>query len=174
MRLPCVLFACLVLLLPLVGESAPAQTTIVLVRHAEKASDDTRDPRLSALGWQRAIALAERLATTQLAAIYATPYQRTQLTAAATAQGKGLPVTLRAASEPASEFADMLRRRHRGESVLVVGHSNTIPALVEALGAQAVPPIAEHEYDRLFVVTLHGSQGAELRVETLGGTALRD
>jgi hypothetical protein len=38
--------------------------------------------------------------------------------------------------------------------VLVVGHSNTVPAIIEALGAVRPAPICDPEYDNLYVVTI--------------------
>jgi hypothetical protein len=38
--------------------------------------------------------------------------------------------------------------------VLIVSHSNTLPALVQELSGQAVPQIAEDEYDNIYVVTV--------------------
>jgi broad specificity phosphatase PhoE len=45
-------------------------------------------------------------------------------------------------------------RKHAGETVLVVGHSNTVPAIVEALGARRPPAICDSQYDNLYVVTV--------------------
>ena len=38
-------------------------------------------------------------------------------------------------------------------NVLVVGHSNTVPAVIKELGVAEPVSIAETEYDNLFVVT---------------------
>jgi phosphohistidine phosphatase SixA len=45
-------------------------------------------------------------------------------------------------------------REHGAGTVLVVGHSNTVPAIVEALGAPAVGAIADDEYFHLFIVQI--------------------
>lgn len=143
---------------------------VVVVRHAEKAQDDPRDPSLSALGQARAQALAERMRPLHLAAIYATPYLRTRQTAEPTAEAQRLEVSVRefASRDPdqdAQALREELLRDHRGEAVLVVGHSNTVPAIVEALTGQAAEPMPESEYDRLSWVWVRADGSAELRVE---------
>jgi phosphohistidine phosphatase SixA len=142
----------------------PDEHLVIVLRHAEKATDDPRDPGLSAAGHARAEALAGRLAGVPLAAVYATPYRRTQQTAAPVARQHGLEVVARAfASDNPDEDARQLRHtllaRHRGAAVLVVGHSNTVPALVAALSGRAIDPMDDDEYDRLSIIRL-GADGA--------------
>lgn len=128
--------------------------TFVLVRHAEKATDDPRDPVLTPEGMVRAQRLADSLRDTGLSAVYATGYRRTQQTAAPTAQGHGLEVTTYDAKQPASEFAALLRQRHTDDSVLVVGHSNTVPDIASALCDCPVEAMPETEYDRTITVRI--------------------
>lgn len=166
MRAFCLLFA-----VALLASAAPAargeETVVILVRHAEKAAGPARDPDLSDAGQRRARALAERLAAPPLAAVYATQYRRTLLTAAPIAAAHGLPITLRPAGESASGFAELLRRRHAGQRVLVVGHSNTVPAIAAALSGQAVEPMAEDEYDRGIEVRLPSRGPAHVQPQRL-------
>ena len=130
----------------------PALARVVLVRHAETAPDGTRDPGLSAAGRRRADALAARL--DGLVAVFASEYRRTQETAAPAAEAAGLAVTVEPfGGEPMEASVARLAAAVRaaavpGGTVLVVGHSNTVPAVAEALGAGPVAPIAEDEYDR--------------------------
>lgn len=142
---------------PLVATPGP-DTVVVLVRHAEKATDGSRDPLLTDAGRQRADALVERVADRPIAAVYATPFRRTQLTAWPVAHARGLSITVRPAGESAASFAEVLRTRHAGQQVLVVGHSNTLPALARALGAPDVADMDESEYDRAMIVVIppHG------------------
>src|SRR5690606_33647422 len=59
--------------------------------------------------------------------------------------------------------ADAIRARHLGQTVLVVGHSNTIPDVIAALGGPAMPELCESQYDDLFVLLLGGGgEGAAL------------
>lgn len=158
---------CLGLALALPLQAAPGETVVFVVRHAEKAADHPRDPTLSAEGKRRAQAIADMLTDESLQAIYATPYRRTQLTAAPTAAAKGLSITVRPAGESADSLAQVLLRRHPGQRVLVVGHSNTVPALVEALSGQPIEAIPEHQYDRFLAIRLQGEQVLELRDERM-------
>ncbi len=131
-------------------------TTVILVRHAEQdyASDD-RDPILSAAGEARAEELVRVLREVKIDAIYSTPLHRTRDTAKPVAQLLGLEVTETPVQRPFGEYmADLIRERHAGETVLVVSHSNTVPAIINALGGGPLDDLNHDEYDDLFVVTL--------------------
>lgn len=136
----------------LISEHSPAPSmaaaTFIVVRHAEKAVDDPKDPTLSELGYARARQLGERLAGERVAAVYATGYRRTQLTAAPTAAAHRITTTTYDAGLPASEFAARLRSSHADGTVLVVGHSNTVAAIASALCNCEVAPVREDEFDR--------------------------
>lgn len=134
----------------------------VLVRHAEKAADDPRDPTLSNAGQLRAAALSELLGALPIDRICVTPLKRTRLTAEATATRLGLEVQ-------AIEFGDTLQShieataqalRVGGDGVaLVVGHSNTLPLLIEALGGPADVQITDDQYDDLFLLIQTADSG---------------
>lgn len=143
-----------------------AATTFVLVRHAEKATDDPRDPALLPAGEQRAKRLAAMLAGVTLRAVYATRFRRTQQTAAPTARMHGLEVRTYDPAGPADAFARQLRTTHSGGTVLVVGHSNTVPALAAALCACTVEPMPETEYGRYYRLTVQGDGPARLEGAT--------
>ncbi len=129
--------------------AAPTHTTVILVRHAEKAAAPKDDPVLSDAGMARARALAVALRDAGVQAILTTHFQRTRMTAQPLADALGVK------PEIADEnVAEAIRQRHAGQVVLVVGHSNTVPEIIKALGARAPPAICDEEYDRLFVVTL--------------------
>lgn len=134
-------------------------TVVVIVRHAEKATDDPRDPTLSETGQARANALAATLVGAGLDAAYSTQFRRTRLTAEPAAEAAGIEVQVRpidATTMPTYE-ADLVREVRAlpaGSTVLVVGHSNTVPALVEALGAQDAADMPETEFDRYTVVLI--------------------
>lgn len=129
-------------------DDAASSTTFVLVRHAEKAADDPRDPGLTDAGKARAARLAASLADAPLRAVYATAYRRTRDTAGPAAAAHGLQVLIQDAREPAADFAARLRAAHGAGTVLVVGHSNTVPAVAAALCACPVAPMREDEFDR--------------------------
>lgn len=158
----------LALLLPLAPVVAPAQerapsaavppvrtTTVILVRHAEKAVVPGDDPPLSPEGEARALALRDALRDAGVTVALVTRYRRTGDTALPLAQKAGVPmekVEIGANVERhARRVADAVSR-HAGRTVLVVGHSNTLPAIIAALGGGAVGPIRDNEYDDLFVL----------------------
>lgn len=126
----------------------------IVVRHAEKTDDGSRDPALNAKGQARAQALREALASEPLRAAYATNFQRTRQTAQPTAQAHQVVTTTYDAKQPPVEFAAQLRQRHANGAVLVVGHSNTAPDIVAALCGCKAPPLDETEYDRLSIVEI--------------------
>ncbi len=139
---------------PVVAQGEPAVTTVVLVRHAEKI-DASRDPRLSQAGEERAHQLAHVLADFPFEAVLSTPFIRTRETGRPVAAQMGLPVTETPVTRTfASDLAARLRTDYAGQTVLVVGHSNTTPDVMRALGVPDVAAIADNEYDDLFIVTL--------------------
>jgi broad specificity phosphatase PhoE len=135
---------------------AAAQQLVIVVRHAERADGGTppmggtADPPLSAVGKARADKLAAMLSSSGVTAIYATEFARTQQTAAPVAAALKLTTTIRSSSDTAA-LVDELRTKHAHDIVLVVGHSNTVPAIIKALGGPAVT-VADDEYDKLFVL----------------------
>jgi broad specificity phosphatase PhoE len=133
-------------------------TTVILVRHAEKAAAAammTSDTPLSAAGQARAKELARALGSTHIDAIYTTQYLRTKQTAEPLAKEIGVtPVAIDAGASYASDLAQRIRLKNAGQTVLVVGHSNTTPDVIRALGIESPPAIADSEYDALFIVAL--------------------
>lgn len=149
---------------------APAQqvaedpVTVIIVRHAERATTDPRDPPLDSIGRVRAAALAEAVRGAGVQAIYVTQYKRTSETAEPIARALGLTPQVIAAVGPVPAHATTLARtlleRHRGQVVLVVGHSNTIGPIARALGAPARENLEDHEYEHIYIVTADGSTPA--------------
>ncbi len=137
------------------AQTPPEPTTIFLVRHAERAADDPQDPGLTPAGRERAQLLARILADAGLTAVYSTPFRRTMDTARPVARAAGLDIRTYDPRDPAAmrAFADELRASTG--RILVTGHSNTTPDLVEKLGGDPGSPIAESDYyDRLYLVTI--------------------
>jgi broad specificity phosphatase PhoE len=145
-------FALALLLCGLFAASAAAQSTVFIVRHAEKAEGNGNDPDLSQAGKTRAESLANILKEVGVTAIYATEFKRTQETAAPLAKAIGLEVV----KLPGKSTAELVTKLQdlKGENALVVGHSNTIPLLIKALGVDAPIVINDNDYDNLFVVSL--------------------
>lgn len=140
-----------------------AGTMFVIVRHAEKAADDPKDPSLSESGHARARRLAERLRDAPVSAVYATGYRRTQQTAAPTAVAHRVGVRTYDASTPTTDFAAQLRTAHPDETVLVVGHSNTVAAIAGALCACEVASLRDDEYDRLIEIRIDRNGNARIQ-----------
>jgi broad specificity phosphatase PhoE len=153
----------------LVGQlpGAPSSTTVFVVRHAEKATDDPRDPILNSAGELRAEALAAALGDAGVTALYTTQYKRTRATVEPLASRLKLAVVERpVASGNADAYpralAQEILAKHRGGTVVVVGHSNTVPAIVEAISGRKVAPITEAEYDHIFIVIVPQAGSARL------------
>ena len=129
-------------------------TTVIVLRHAEKATDAGDDPPLSAVGFARAERLATLLGAAPLVAVYASDTRRAQQTAAPLAARHRLPVTVRAGKDVRG-LIDDIGARHVGRTVVVVGHSDTAPEIVAVLtrGKQALS-IADDQFDRVFIVTV--------------------
>lgn len=144
---------------------ARPEVAYVVVRHAEKATDDPRDPALSDAGRARARLLATRLRSRDVVAAYATDYRRTRDTALPTAVAHDVSITSYDADAPADAFARRLRRSHDHGTVLVVGHSNTVPGIVSALCGCAVAPIDESDYGNVFEIRIRGDAPAALARE---------
>lgn len=148
----------LVLALILLATSAfanggPEITTVILVRHAEKAGP-SGDVPLSEAGLARANELARVLEGVRLDAIYSTPLERTRKTVAPVAEKLGVKVDEVAADKTyVDEMVKIIREKHEGDTVLISGHSNTTPDVIRALGI-TVPDMPDSTYDDLFIVTL--------------------
>ena len=163
------LFAALLLALPLFAhqDEAPKITTVILVRHAEKVEDKAiADPELTEPGRARANLLAKMLGSAGIQAIYTTPYNRTRMTGAPVAKAAGIEaVEVKTGQTYAKDVADLIRQKHRGQTVLVVGHSNSTQQVIQALGISDAPFIPETDYDNFFVVTLVGGEARLLKLK---------
>lgn len=137
-----------------------ATTTVVFVRHAEKAVVPADDPGLSEAGQRRAAELARQLVDADVVpgvgvdAIYSTPFRRTVETARPVADALDLQVMTYDAADTEA-FLETVVREYKGKIILVVGHSNTLPAMIGNMGASKnVPPIADDEYDNIYLVSI--------------------
>lgn len=153
--------------------AADGATTVILVRHAETAGDTSSggtDPGLSEAGQARAKALATVARDAHVSAAIVSQYRRTKETAAELkVPSTEVPVERGKAPEQAAAIAKRIAEEHRGKTVVVVGHSNTIPVIVTALSGVAAEEIAHAEYDRLYVVVLEDGKAARVIVTRYGG-----
>jgi broad specificity phosphatase PhoE len=142
----------------LVTSITSESTTIIVVRHAEKILDGNPDPALTAQGQERADLLARMFGDSRLKdhvdAIYVSPTLRSRLTAAPLAARLGFTPTVVSQDDPRALARRMLHE-HSGGRILVVGHADTVPAIVAALsGAKDVPAIGAAEYGTVYIVTV--------------------
>jgi broad specificity phosphatase PhoE len=140
--------------------AASAQKAVFVVRHGEKISEE--DERLTEAGRARAGRLAEMLKTSGIAAIYSTDTERTVGTAQPLAKSLGLKIRIYESTPVQGgfdlmPFVERVRKEVPDGIVLIVGHSNSVPPLLRALGCEEEISIASDEYDNLFVVVPRGS-----------------
>ena len=148
---------CVALLLA--AATASAQQTIFLVRHAERAdaappaggtmTAPSTDPPLSTAGHERAAHLATMLRSANVKYIFATEFLRTRQTAAPLAQARHLETVSIPGNEPDALITEL--RGLKG-SIVIVGHSNSVPDILKRLGVKEEITIAETEFDNLFVI----------------------
>ena len=126
------------------------EPVVVIVRHAEKV-DNSNDPDLSDVGQSRAAALAQILKDAHITAIFATEFKRTQETAAPLAKAIGITPTI----VPAKDYITLVSKLRKVDgAALVVGHGNTIPDILKALGIETPVKISDDDYTNLFVIAL--------------------
>ncbi len=131
-------------------------TVVVLVRHAEKMTDEGSDPHLSAAGQARAELLGRMFgngaALGRLDAIYVSPTRRSHETAAPLAARLHLPLT-QEQQDDLRALVHRVMREHAGGRVLIVGHSDTVPDLVKDFSGEGpVPEIADDEFGTMYIV----------------------
>jgi len=152
-----------------------SSTTVVLVvRHAERndpapgcaasatcplPNGNPANPPISAVGQTRRDELAHVVEDTGIQAIYASCFCRTQQTVETTATNRGLTTIIvpQQAADGSVDIADLIAQinnNNTGQKVLVAGHTSTVPAIIDALGGGGIDPIAENEFDNLYVVTI--------------------
>ena len=132
-------------------------TTYYFIRHAEKDRSDktNKDPNLIQKGILRAAKWSLVLENVAFDAVYSTDYNRTKQTAQPTAEKKGLEVTI---YDPRQLFSEEFANNTKGKTVLVVGHSNTTPAFVNAvLGTKKYGDIDDKNNANLYIVTISSS-----------------
>lgn len=142
------------------GAALSQPSTVILVRHAEKAAMPANDPGLSAAGEQRARDLARALADANVSSIITTQFERTKATAKPLADSLHESPIVVATGEMSAHVAAVaakVKSAKKGSTVLVVGHSNTIPLIIAALGGPKMPDLCDAEYSHLFVLEMGDS-----------------
>lgn len=131
-------------------------STYYLIRHAEKVVSKTnRNPDLKVIGQARAESWAQVLKHVSLDAVYSTDYLRTKGTAQPTAEAQGLEVKL---YHPINIDVEKFKEETKGQTVLIVGHSNTIPSFANKLiGEEKYKDIYESNNGNLYIVQVSES-----------------
>ncbi len=148
------------------GDEATDMTvsTFYFIRHAEKdrGNPEDPDPELNQQGLGRAMHWAEILKEVDLDAIYSTDYQRTTMTAAPISVTQDLTVQY---YDPDEMDIELFKTNNLGGNVLVVGHSNSTPAMVNMmLGMEKYGPMDDYDNGSLFIVQLVGSETTDTRL----------
>jgi broad specificity phosphatase PhoE len=140
----------------MLSATAASAQTVILVRHAEKAATPANDPDISAAGQARAQDLKTRLAGAGVTLVIHSEARRTKQTAKPTADAAHAPMKQIAAgvADPVTPVVAAIKAAGTKATVLVVGHSNTIPAIARKLGDPAPPDIADNVYDTMIVIQL--------------------
>ncbi|MEO5980062.1 MAG: phosphoglycerate mutase family protein [Chryseolinea sp.] len=126
-------------------------TTFILIRHAEKVLDSSEDPVLLPKGEERAKKLVSVLEKTKVDAIYSTKFNRTMSTVSPLASSKGLDVRV---YEPFKETPiDEILKQHPGGTVVISGHSNSIPWIANLLvGKKEFADFSDDDYGNILIV----------------------
>lgn len=143
----------------LLSFSSELTTTVILVRHAEKDASIAEDPPLTAAGRERSQQLVRMFENTGIQILITTPYARTRQTISPLAQKLNLtPLEIKETDLIVSQ----IRNEQAGKVILLVGHSNTIPELIQKLGGISISEIPDMQYDDLFILTLPASGKSSL------------
>ena len=151
---------------------AEAGTTVVyLVRHGEKAAEPGPDPRLSEAGRARAQALAAVLVDSGIQLILVTPYRRTRDTAEPLSDKLHISLmSVNTEGGNATHVAGVagVVRENAGKRILIVGHSNTIPGIIGALGGPKLPDLCDAQYATLHRLTIPATGTPTLATSSYG------
>lgn len=141
------------------SQQATSSTTWYVVRHADR---DGSEDALTRAGVERSERLADLMKILRVTHVYSTDTQRTRNTAGPTATKLSLPIKVYGNLEKA--WFEQLKKKHAGDVVLIVGHSNTADKIVEGLGGKGDFSIGDDEYDSLFVVSTMGEKAQAMRI----------
>lgn len=132
---------------------AQTVTTFILVRHAEKSTEGGSDPELKPEGAKRAESLAVLFSKTNIDAVYSTNYKRTRNTVTPLATAKGLTVTTYNSMKTAD--LEALLTKHKGGTIVLAGHSNTVPEIANALvGEKKFEQFTDDDYGNIIVISV--------------------
>jgi broad specificity phosphatase PhoE len=126
--------------------------TVIIVRHAEKMLDAGDNPALTEIGQERAVKLAEMLRNVEISAIYSTPYLRNTMTVEEVATNQNVAIQ-EYDPKKGDDLMKSIVAEYSGKTVLVCGHSNSSPMLVNTLTGLGLEKLDESDYGNFYVVT---------------------
>lgn len=144
----------------LLANQVNAQTTkYIIIRHAEKDTTVANskmmasDPPLNSIGETRALSLVDKFKAHKVNQIYSTNYKRTKATASPIAKAQNLGITIYDPKKLDTFAIQLLSLENKGKTILVVGHSNTSPKLVNLLiKKDQYKDLDESVYDTYWIV----------------------
>ena len=132
-------------------------------QNADGDASQGSDPALTPLGLVRAQDLARTLHFFGIERVYSTPFKRTIETARPTAEHFNLEIQTTPIEENfITGIADTIIL-DESQVILVVGHSDTTPQLVNQLAGTSMGNIDDDEHDHLFIVTIRNDEGPSLK-----------
>lgn len=147
---------------------ADEDKTVILVRHAEKCTEPSDNPGLTPLGKERALELVRTLTDFQVDAIYSTPFDRTRETVRPLSEERGVDITETPIQAGFMEAMVESIRASEHKLIVVSGHSNTTPRVVNLLAGTEFADLEETEYDRLYLVHLPEEGAASVTILRYG------
>ncbi len=168
-----VLIACTPLPEPPVARAPDGRSEIIvyIVRHAEKSAVNPADPELTPAGYARADSLAVQLRDAGIDWVISSNRKRSLLTAQPLARLRNLDIEIVGLSGPLAAHVDSVAaavNRRPGSRTLVVGHSNTVPLIIGALGGPRFADLCDHEHSNLFILTLSRTAPVRLLAQRYG------
>ena len=146
-------------------------TTFYIVRHAEKV-DNSDNPSLSRPGKERSFTLKNLLKNKGIDNIFVSNFLRTQQTAGYLARSLHItPKKYQNTDEGNEILVRKLVSFTGNHSILIVGHTNNIPAIIDSLmGSQQHIVIAENDFDNMYIITIKNGAPTrrKLKVTTYG------
>ena len=139
------------------NEYRTAITKIIIVRHAEKADDGTKNPPLSPEGLQRAERLSIIFSDLNISKLYATPYLRTNQTLTPLSLKFKIPIDSYDPSDV--DFAKNLVQKNKGKTIVIAGHSNSSPTLVNRLiQSEKYQKLDESVFNKIWMLTFENDR----------------
>lgn len=134
-------------------ESLSNTTQIYILRHTEKVDETSEDPVLSAQGIERAKYWKKVLQHTEFDQVFTTEFKRNIQTAELIAAESSVkPELYYPMSFDVLKFLNLIK----GQKVLIIGHSNTIPDMVNRLIDETkYPPMSHENYNILYTITIN-------------------